>query len=433
MQRNLILYILAILVPIIAISLGLIFLPKIFWDEFIWKYYVSGLIRDEGYNVVDTITYGIILALSVYGIYNLLKMLNIEINLKFFICILPFILLGSSTRALEDAELFKVPLKYLFISPIIYILIGITVIIILILGSFIENKAKKNKKNGLVLFAISYFSLFGIYLGFFFLLNREFSYLPNPIIVFAISLIIFIGIILYKYGFNFFKKKNEQKKEKLEDKTFDKRKLISNFLSKTEYISVKTVLFSFGLFFIVLSFYFIFLWQIQSSEITSWIDFYENTISEKNGLPIENVQINLKPNVFLLILGLTILSTLIVFAIFKFLSKKKPFFLPFLFGINLILFFAHFLDASATFVGIDFYNYTEKHVLPSFLIGIVNSAGIMYVLKFLVVFLVVYLIDIEYKNDLEKDKLLTGLVKLCIFILGLAPGIRDMLRLGMGV
>lgn len=393
-------------------------MPKIFWDGFLWKYYISSLIKDEGYNPIDTITYGIILALSLFGIYKLLQTLKIEIDLKFFISILPFIILGSSTRALEDAELFKVPLKYLFISPIIYILIGIAVILILIIGSFIENKAKKNKKNGVVFFAASYFSLFGFYLAFFFLLNRNFSYMPNSIIVFAISLIIFIIIILYKQNFcNFFYKKENEK-------NFDKEKPSSNFLSKTEYISVKTVLFSFGMFFLTLSFYFIFLWLTQSSEINSWTEFYKTTT---------NNQINLKPNVFPLVLGLATLSTFIVFIAFKFLSKRKEFFLPFLFGINLILFFAHFLDASATFVGIDFYNYTEKHVLPSFLIGISNSAIIMYILKFLVVFFVVYLIDIKYKNELEKDKILTGLVKLCIFILGLGPGIRDMLRLGMGV
>lgn len=412
-------------------------MPKIFWDEFIWKYYLKTLVEDGNYNIVDTITYGLILAFAIFGIYKLLKMLSIEIDFKFFVAILPFIILGSSTRALEDAELFKVPLKYLFISPIIYILIGITVIAILILGSFIENVSKKNKTKGVILFGISYFSLFVLYMIFFIYLNKKFSYMPNPEIVFAILLIIFIVIILYKENFcNFlYWKKNERKTDKLENpKTFDKEKLNFKFLSKLEFISVKTVLFSFGMFLLILSLYFIILWQTQSSEINSWINFYKEQIIKNNpNLNIEEVVINLKLEVFPLILGLAFISTFIVFIAFKFLSKKKQLFLPFLFGINIALFFAHFLDASATFVGIDFYNYTEKHVLPGLLIGAVNSAIIMYVLKFLVVFFVVYLIDIEYKNDLEKDKLLVGLVKLCIFILGLAPGIRDMLRLGMGV
>jgi uncharacterized membrane protein len=102
-------------------------------------------------------------------------------------------------------------------------------------------------------------------------------------------------------------------------------------------------------------------------------------------------------------------------------------------GGNLILFFAHFLDASATFVGVDLYGYWEKHVLPRMLIGLFNSAAIMFLLKFLVVLAVIYVLDLAYKDDLKDYPALRGLIKLCILILGIAPGVRDMLRLAMGV
>ena len=35
----------------------------------------------------------------------------------------------------------------------------------------------------------------------------------------------------------------------------------------------------------------------------------------------------------------------------------------------LILYFGHFIDGSATYLGIDKYGYVEKHVLPTWFIG----------------------------------------------------------------
>ncbi|MDI6708891.1 MAG: DUF63 family protein, partial [Candidatus Thermoplasmatota archaeon] len=97
---------------------------------------------------------------------------------------------------------------------------------------------------------------------------------------------------------------------------------------------------------------------------------------------------------------------------------------------SLALFFAHFLDASATFVGINFYGYAEKHPLPTLAIGIFG-AWIMYPLKFIVVSLVIYLLRIRYRAIVDENA--KWLIIFCVFVLGLAPGIRDTLRIGIGV
>ena len=57
----------------------------------------------------------------------------------------------------------------------------------------------------------------------------------------------------------------------------------------------------------------------------------------------------------------------------------------------------------------------------------------MFLLKAVVIGLVIYLIDIVYKKELEKKQTLVGLVKLFVFVLGFAPGVRDLIRLAMGV
>ncbi len=81
----------------------------------------------------------------------------------------------------------------------------------------------------------------------------------------------------------------------------------------------------------------------------------------------------------------------------------------------------HLLDASATFVGIDFMGFSEKHVLPTALIDATGTAAVMYPLKFVFLLPALYVID----RDLADDAVARRLIKLVIFIIGAGPGIRD--------
>ncbi|MGZ7048511.1 MAG: DUF63 family protein [Methanobacterium sp.] len=96
--------------------------------------------------------------------------------------------------------------------------------------------------------------------------------------------------------------------------------------------------------------------------------------------------------------------------------------------LNLSALLAHLFDASATFVAIDFYGYGEQHVLPNALMSLTGTAAIMFPLKIAVILLALYVID-EY----IEDRTIKNMLKLAIFILGLAPGLRDFLSLSMGV
>jgi len=84
---------------------------------------------------------------------------------------------------------------------------------------------------------------------------------------------------------------------------------------------------------------------------------------------------------------------------------------------------AHLLDASATFVSIAYFGYFEQHFLPRSLFPFFGP-GIMFVLKFIVVIPALWLID-RYAEDPQFKTLL----KIVVLILGLAPGMRDTIRL----
>jgi len=122
----------------------------------------------------------------------------------------------------------------------------------------------------------------------------------------------------------------------------------------------------------------------------------------------------------------------IVFLVIKKIALKKKYtsISKFLSNENLLLLSVHMFDASTTFTALNFFSYFEQHVLPSFLINILGPA-VMFPLKLIVVIAVLYVLDKELhkREDLEKR----GFVKLLILILGLAPGLRNLIRLVMGV
>lgn len=87
---------------------------------------------------------------------------------------------------------------------------------------------------------------------------------------------------------------------------------------------------------------------------------------------------------------------------------------------NLEVLLAHIFDATSTFVAMDFFGYYEQHVVPTLLINFSHTAFVMYPLKIGAILLILYIIDRQV-----DDKLANHMLKLAIFILGLAPGIRN--------
>ncbi|MCC7553016.1 MAG: DUF63 family protein [Methanobacteriaceae archaeon] len=129
-------------------------------------------------------------------------------------------------------------------------------------------------------------------------------------------------------------------------------------------------------------------------------------------------EINLEAILLILLIWLVISSLFLILGKYFKIFKSK---------INLSIISAHILDATTTFVGVDFYNYTEQHVLPSGIYNIFQTAITMYPLKLIVIISCIYLVD-KY----IEDETLNGLLKLVMFVLGLAPGLRNLLTIAIG-
>ena len=89
-------------------------------EDFFTENFITPLCKY--YTPVNTITYGIILIIAVYGLYRVLRFLRVDIDKKFFIGVLPFIIYGGWTRALNDHAI-GIYNSIVFCSPPIYFLV----------------------------------------------------------------------------------------------------------------------------------------------------------------------------------------------------------------------------------------------------------------------------------------------------------------------
>ncbi len=280
-----------------------------FW-QYINEYYLSGIVNDASYNIVDTVTYAIILGISLFGVFKLLAKLRVKLDTRFIIAVTPYILAGSSLRVLEDSGVFMAPLRYFFITPVIYFVVFAVTIFILLLSIALERYGKIKDYHGFFCAAGIAWILVNITA---LLLVDE---IKNP---WPAAAIIMLGF------------------------------------------------FSTGAVYLISR-------QLNFSVLTD--------------------------------------------------------------RLNISILFTHLLDASSTYVGMDWLGYYEKHVVPTIFIDFAGNftdhpALVMYPLKLLVFIPVFHMLDSEF--DGEKDIKIIPLMKLVILVLGLSPAVRNTLRILMGV
>ncbi len=134
------------------------------------------------------------------------------------------------------------------------------------------------------------------------------------------------------------------------------------------------------------------------------------------------------PNYPLMILILTIATVFVCYLIFK--KLKLEYFMLLMVG-------AHALDGAATFISIDVFNklefvctefgrcYSEQHVLPNIL-G-THSFFVFFIVKILIILIASYVLSTEKIKTSEKYYIV-----MILLIMGLAPGMRDLLRIMIG-
>ncbi|WP_407355809.1 DUF63 family protein [Methanolobus sp. WCC5] len=174
--------------------------------QFINDYYIDPVLHDSGYNIVNTITWAILLGICIFGVVKLLKRLNVQIDNRLTAAIVPFVLAGSSLRVIEDTGVIGPPASYLFITPNIYFVVFAITVFFLVLSKWaVTLKGSGDYRKifagcGLVWFIVNLMILF----------HLEDMVLPwVPVFVIGTSSLIlyFIKILLDRVGLDLLKSK----------------------------------------------------------------------------------------------------------------------------------------------------------------------------------------------------------------------------------
>jgi len=381
---------------ITLIIIGYLLAPTLIYDQWIWKYYWGPVVADasghsiiyhgvtanEGYTILSEITYGVILVCALYGLYKLLKKLEIKIDWYFCLALFPYILFGPITRVLEDTNYFSEPAVYWFISPLIYFQTALYVLIFLFLGYYLQKKTFTQRKTLFIL--LSVFGLIDVFYTIIWIFGIHYdASIIEPSIFYALSILAFLPF-LYR-------------------------------LIKKQIITVNTVIFSGGLLVFLPCFFLIGRWMTGDQ----WSGSYGTFL-----------------NVFLLIIGLVAFIVFLVYLI-AWVYRKHDTMRVYKEPLNLSMLAGHLMDGITSYVSI--YDplsmglpaYIEKHPASNSLMEL--WPPLFPIVKFLLIIMVIYVFDIAYKKELTKYSRLINLLKIGIFILGVSPGLRDLLRVTMGV
>ena len=125
------------------------------------------------------------------------------------------------------------------------------------------------------------------------------------------------------------------------------------------------------------------------------------------------------------ILGMAAVSSVLFWALLRYGFKWEYVTNP----LYKLLIIGHLTDASATSFGLDIHpmHYIEQHVLGGSLIDLTGTAFVMFPLKMAVLIPAVWVLE-KFRKEEGMDEL-WHLVLLAMITVGLAPGIRDMMRM----
>ncbi len=376
-------WLILVLAPLAVIIIGSLLAREIFWDSFLWRYFWGPVVADAegdpvdgvsaGYNVVNTVTYGIILVVSFFGTFELIEHFEVNIDRSFVYSLLPWIILGGSLRSLEDAGLFADPLDKLMITPMIYLVIGFSAILLMLLGAYISTIELSPKRSKFLRLAVL------TPLPIIYVVLR--NYIDPFFLIYTIIIIVSI-LISYHVGSRYLE--------------FDEK-----YFFLTYGISLLALALTFNLYFIFF---------------------------REGANPFEVPIIFLSSvTATLLFLGLSAAVDRVPIRQFRSRSLeivKRP--------LNVLIIWSHLFDASSTYRGVTAYGYFEKHVLPAYLMDFTGAYAI-FIANIILVVVVIYVLDVTLEKEFSRDQRLRTFLKFVLIILGASPAVRNTLRIAMGV
>src|SRR4030042_3710404 len=108
-----------------------------FLTEFVKKYYVDPIRLGTGYNFVNSMTYALLFVGSTYLFFLFLNKSKIRIDKRLAVAVLPYVVLGSFVRVLEDAHIVT---NYFLVTPMIWAVFIFGVFSLIFISRLIERR-----------------------------------------------------------------------------------------------------------------------------------------------------------------------------------------------------------------------------------------------------------------------------------------------------
>ncbi len=139
------------------------------------------------------------------------------------------------------------------------------------------------------------------------------------------------------------------------------------------------------------------------------------------------------------LLVVSVLVSVILLLVFTTASlfRDNQYLLPFRKPLNISMLGGHLIDGLTSYIsiydplGMGLPTYSELHPASSLLMNI--WPPLFPIVKSLLVVFIILLFDVFYREETYRYERLVNLLKIGVFILGFAPGTRDLLRVTMGV
>ena len=143
---------------------GLLFAPEIFWDDFVKVYIWNPIVKDAGksgdagYTPVNTAVYIATMIAAVIAFQALFRKWQLPVDDKMVWALISWVALAPVLRVMEDADYFKEGIDVLFISPLIHIHLAAW----LILSAVIGHIGRKNHLSMLTMLLVAYIAFTGL-------------------------------------------------------------------------------------------------------------------------------------------------------------------------------------------------------------------------------------------------------------------------------